>query len=419
MKEKVVENCILVHVIPPGSDPWEVEEALQELRGLAETAGCRPVGCVTQKRPKPDGVFFIGRGKVEEVDRVRRETGADLVIVDGELSPAQTRNLERLLEVKVIDRTQLILDIFASRARTREGKLQVELAQLRYLLPRLTGVGTELSRLGGGIGTRGPGESKLETDRRRIRKRISDLEAEIEQVRAQRSLLRRRRQSEPVPLAVLVGYTNAGKSTLMNALTGAGVLAEDRLFATLDPTARKLSLPDKETIVLSDTVGFIRRLPPHLVAAFRATLEEVVEADLLLHVIDISHPDWATQAASVEEVLRSLGIADKPRLEVYNKIDRIRETGTAGDIPPDGIPVSAVTGEGLDELRRAITEWLSGQRSVATYFIPLDRMHLVHVIHEKGKVLKEDFLEDGVRIEVEMAPAWHARIRDGLSESVS
>lgn len=414
MSQDSVEKCVLVGVIPPGCTDREAKDAFDELAGLADTAGCPPVGCVVQKRSKPDAALFIGRGKVEEVAEVQRETGAGLVIVDGELTPAQTRNLERLLEVKVIDRTQLILDIFASRARTREGKLQVELAQLRYLLPRLTGAGTELSRLGGGIGTRGPGETKLETDRRRIRKRISDLEREIEQVRARRGLLRRRRRSEPVPMAALVGYTNAGKSTLMNALTGAGVFAEDKLFATLDPTARKLALPNSETIILSDTVGFIRRLPHHLVAAFRATLEEVAEADLLLHVIDISHPDWAAQAASVEEVLRSLGIGDKPRFAVFNKIDRLDGAQAPVGIPPDGIPVSAVTGEGLDDLRRAITEWLSGRRSVETYFIPLDRMHLVSAIHEKGKVIKEDFREDGVLIEAEMAPVWHGRIRNSL-----
>lgn len=406
-------NCVLVGLDLDTSKEPPVGDTLSELEGLAETSGCCVIGQIIQKRAKPDTAFYIGRGKVDEVAEFCLLNDASLVIFNGELSPAQVRNLEQQLDLRVIDRTQLILDIFASRARTREGKMQVELAQLRYLLPRLIGRGSELSRLGGGIGTRGPGETKLETDRRRIRKRIADLEAGLELVRNQRSILRRRRQSEAVPLLALVGYTNAGKSTLMNALTGASVLAEDKLFATLDPTARRLVLTNNETIILTDTVGLIQRLPHHLVAAFRATLEEVVAADYILHVIDVSHRAWEGQAEAVEQVLQSLGIGDKPRLEVFNKVDLAKQQDV--ELPARRLFVSAVTGEGLDDLKLAVAGLLTDRRSQQRYFVPLDQMHLVSMIHIHGRVLKEEFQEGGVLLEAEMSKVWHNRVRRALN----
>ncbi|MGB9803089.1 MAG: GTPase HflX [Desulfofundulus sp.] len=350
------EKVLLVSLQLPHEKENEVEESLDELARLADTAGARVVGRVVQRSRRPDPATFLGRGKVrDEIAPACRELGVDLVICDQELSPAQVRNLEEALGVRVIDRTQLILDIFARRARTREGKLQVELAQLEYLYPRLTGRGAELSRLGGGIGTRGPGETKLETDRRRIKRRIAELRRKLEEVRRHRTLLRSRRQKAPVTLASLVGYTNAGKSTLLNALTGADVPVEDKLFATLDPTTRRLVLPNKEVVLLTDTVGFIRRLPHHLVAAFRATLEEVTEADLLLHVVDVSSPDYPARIEAVDQVLASLGAREKPTILVLNKIDRL----TAEEpwlVPADrpAVAVSALTGRGLDKLCQAL-----------------------------------------------------------------
>lgn len=406
-------NCVLVGLAIDTRSDAPDDDPFVELKSLAESSGCAVVGRMTQNRSKPDPATYIGRGKVDELKECCESNDASIVIFDGELSPAQVRNLEERLDLRVVDRTQVILDIFALRARSKEGKMQVELAQLKYLLPRLIGRGVELSRLGGGIGTRGPGETKLETDRRRIRKRIGDLEAGLEIVRSQRSILRRRRESEGVPLLALVGYTNAGKSTLLNALTGAEVLTEDKLFATLDPTARRLILPGNETVVLTDTVGFIQRLPHHLVAAFRATLEEVVAANYILHVIDLSHSAWEAQVASVEQVLKSLGILDKPRLEVFNKADLLELQGVE---PPSGLLcVSAVTGRGLDDLKLAVSALMTDRRSQETYLIPTEMMHLVGQIHRFGKVLKEEFREDGVLIEAIMPTLWHGRIQRFLS----
>ncbi|HLA25112.1 MAG TPA: GTPase HflX, partial [bacterium] len=296
---------------------------MEELRRLAESAGAQVVGTLVQHRGRPTPATFLGKGKVEELRALCDEVSADLAIADHELTPAQQRNLERSLDLKVIDRTALVLDIFARRAQTHEGRLQVELAQMTYLLPRLTGRGTMLSRLGGGIGTRGPGETKLEVDRRRIRNRITDLRREIGEIRKHRSLQRKARREAQFPTAALVGYTNAGKSTLLNTLTNAGVFVEDKLFATLDPTVRKVELPNGRPVLLIDTVGFITRLPTELIAAFRATLEEVTEADLLVHVVDASHPDWRAQMRSVERVLRDLSAADKPMIIAMNKTDRL------------------------------------------------------------------------------------------------
>ncbi|HLT58580.1 MAG TPA: GTPase HflX [Limnochordales bacterium] len=327
---------------------------LEELAELVRSAGGRVVGSVVQNLERPRAATYIGPGKAQEARALAWELDADLVVVDDELTPAQARNLEELLGVPVIDRTQLILDIFAQRARTKEGKLQVELAQLTYQLTRLAGHGAALSRLGGGIGTRGPGETQLETDRRRIRRRIAGIRKELEQVRRTRALQRAGRRRTGLPVIALVGYTNAGKSTLMNALTRAGVLAENRLFATLDPTVRRVTLAPGRDALLTDTVGFLRKLPHQLVAAFRATLEEVEEADVLLHVVDASQPDVHEQMEAVAAVLDELGVLGKPLVTAFNKLDavadpeRIREWARR---TPAAVAISARTGAGLDELR--------------------------------------------------------------------
>jgi len=325
---------------------------LPELERLTETAGAKVVGSLTQKRIKPDQKYFIGSGKLEELKALAASCGANLIVFDHELNPSQERNLEDALEAKVIDRTELILDIFAQHAKSREGKLQVELAQSSFLLTRLTGHGILMSRLGGGIATRGPGETKLEYDRRRIRKRISQLKQEIDDLRKERFLKREKRRHHQIPVAAIVGYTNSGKSTLLNALTRAGVLVEDKLFATLDPTTRRLFLPSGRIILVTDTVGLIQKLPHQLVAAFRATLEEVSEADLLLHVVDISHPYFENQIAAVYTVLEELNSITKPILTILNKIDRAEKKIIAKAIKKyqPACAVSALEKEGVDKL---------------------------------------------------------------------
>ncbi|MGQ9572289.1 MAG: GTPase HflX [Dehalococcoidia bacterium] len=344
---------------------WATESSLEELAQLALTAGAEVVGRSIQRLERPTSAYYVGRGKVQELASLRHRLGYTTVIFDDELSPSQQRNLEDALEVKILDRTALILDIFAQHARTREGALQVELAQHEYLLPRLPGQWTHLERLEGAIGTRGPGETQLETDRRLIRGRIQRLKRQLEEVRRQRALYRRRRARQGVPVVSLVGYTNAGKSTLMRALSGADVLVEDKLFATLDPVTRRVALPQGGAFLLTDTVGFIQKLPTQLVAAFRATLEELAEASLLLHVVDITHPDAAEQAQTVEDTLADLGLADKPRITVLNKADLIcgldglpiEGLESLGEVRaslrcwrPDALLVSAVKGWGLSEL---------------------------------------------------------------------
>jgi len=344
---------------------WEAEDSLDELEQLARAAGARVAEAVLQERDRLDPGYLIGKGKAEEIRG--RCAGVDVVILDEELSGSQQRNLERLLGRRVVDRTGLILDIFAQRAQTREGKLQVELAQLDYLLPRLAGAWTHLERLGGGIGTRGPGETQLESDRRRIKTRMARLRRDLEQVRRHRALLRRPRRKIPFPIVALVGYTNAGKSSLMNALTDAGVTVRDQLFATLDPTLRRLALPGDRVVLLSDTVGFIRKIPHQLVAAFQATLEEVQEAEILLHVVDISHPHAELQQVAVEGVLGELGLADRPTILVYNKIDRLGRHPEFPWGPGSGrVATSAKTGAGLEDLRREIVRALNGNLPLAT-----------------------------------------------------
>jgi GTP-binding protein HflX len=345
------EKALLVGVEFPRDD-FPPELSLPELERLAETAGARVVGSIRQKRDRPDPKYFIGSGKIEELKTLLAARGANLVIFDHELSPSQERNLEDALEVKVVDRTELILDIFAQHARSREGKLQVELAQSSFLLTRLSGHGVLMSRLGGGIATRGPGETKLEYDRRRVRKQISQLKEEIEKVKRERCLKREKRKRSQVLVAAIVGYTNAGKSSLLNALTRAGVLVEDKLFATLDPTTRRLYLPSGKVILLTDTVGFIQKLPHPLVAAFRATLEEVIEADFLLHVVDISHPCFEDQIAAVYRVLEELDSINKPMITVLNKIDLADNKRVVKALIKyqPACAVSAAKREGLDKV---------------------------------------------------------------------
>ena len=368
-----MERALLVGLEVKGaSNSWPLEDSLEELSLLARTAGAEVAGRITQRLKAPNPAYFIGRGKLEEIIRLREELRYDLVIFDDELSPAQQRNLEKILEVKVIDRTALILDIFARRAQTHEGRLQVELAQHEYLLSRLAGLWPHLERLGGGIGTRGPGEKQLETDRRLIERRIQRLRKEIESVRKHRALYRRRRSKAGIPIVALVGYTNAGKSTLLNTLGHAHVLVEDKLFATLDPVTRRLTLPDGRKVLLTDTVGFIQKLPPMLVAAFKATLEELSEADLLLHLVDVTHKNAVQQARTVEEVLTELGLGGKPRLLALNKIDLLaKEAGLSGEELVDYyfqqlrlhrgniLLISAAKGWGLGRLLQRLAEMLA------------------------------------------------------------
>jgi GTP-binding protein HflX len=350
-------------------DRWPIEDSIAELESLAETAGVEVVGTMVQRLDGRSRTY-LGKGKLMELKALREETEYNVAILDDELSPAQQNNLEDALLVKVIDRTALILDIFARRAQTREGQLQVELAQDEYLLPRLAGQWSHLERLGGGIGTRGPGETQLETDRRLVQQRIHRLKKQLEEVRKHRALYRQQRKRSGVPIVSLVGYTNAGKSTLLNTLSRAGVLVEDKLFATLDPVTRRVMLPDHRTILLTDTVGFIHKLPPTVVAAFRATLEELDEADLILHVVDITHRNAAEQCQTVEDILSELNLSDKPRLTALNKIDLLEGDGTedlvSQRLSPTGddmLLISAARGWGVDDLLNTVARLLSSQNA--------------------------------------------------------
>ena len=394
--EKSRDHAVLVGLRSPVlAEDSADEESLMELSELVETAGGDTAGIILQSREKPDPHSFIGEGKVEEVKRMVDNEKATMVIFDNELSPSQIRVLTELLGVQVIDRSGLILDIFAQRARTKEGCLQVELAQYQYLLPRLIGMWSHLERQGGTggspIGTKGPGETQLETDRRHIRRKIDKLKAELEEVRRVRATQRQRRSKNEIPVVAIVGYTNAGKSTLLNRLTGAAIPANDRLFDTLDTTTRTLEISDTCTVLISDTVGFIRKLPHHLVEAFKATLEELEYADLLLHVIDASNPEWRDQTAVVEDLIRELGAEQTPRLDVFNKCDRY-----LGDIRPHGediVSISARTGEGVPELLAAIGRRLdNGARRVIIH-LPYDQGGLLDKLYQQAKVESVEYGE--------------------------
>ena len=384
------------------------EESLEELASLAETAGAMVITRVMQNRQKPDPATFIGSGKAEELSLACQALEIDLVIVDDELTGSQQRNLEAALGVRVIDRTALILDIFAQRAQTAEGKLQVELAQMKYRLPRLTGMGTILSRLGGGIGTRGPGETQLEVDRRRIRKRIDDLQHQLSELKRQRDMRRARRDKQGQTTVALVGYTNAGKSTLLNALSGADVLVEDKLFATLDPVMRNVDLPENRSCLLVDTVGFIRKLPHQLVEAFHSTLEEALYADLLVVVSDISNPQYQEQRETVFRVLRELGAGDRPVLEALNKADRAK---IAQDVEPAGaILISAREGRGLEELKAEISRRIAALRHEVEIIVPYAKGNVLSLIHSKGQVLSEEYEAEGTRVKCMLDSANYQRV---------
>lgn len=384
---------------------WTAEDSLEELKQLADTAGAEVVAKFLQKRPKPDPAFFIGKGKVQELALYVQQENIDLCIFDDELSPAQQRNIEQAMGVRVLDRTALILDIFAQRAHTNEGKLQVELAQLQYTLPRIMGKGLSLSRLGGGIGTRGPGETKLEVDRRRIRDRIAYIKDCISKVKNVRALHRAGRNKASVPTVSLVGYTNAGKSTLLNTLTNSDIYAKDQLFATLDPTTRQLDLPNKQQAILTDTVGFIQRLPHQLVAAFQSTLEEVVESDLLLHVIDVSHELYKEQSNAVYNVLEEIGAKDKTIITVYNKIDKLPEgSGLAERLAKEenSICISAKGRINLDKLLELIADNLKMKSVEEIFLVPYSDSAAASRLHDVGTVLEQEYLAEGTQMKVRL-----------------
>jgi GTP-binding protein HflX len=407
-----LERVVLVGVWTDGTAD-DAKNSMTELARLAETAGSEVLEGLVQRRSRPDSSTYIGRGKADELRQVVVETGADTVVCDGELSPAQLRNLEKVVKVKVIDRTALILDIFAQHATSKEGKAQVELAQLQYLMPRLRGWGESMSRQaggrvagGGGIGTRGPGETKIETDRRRIRNRIAKLRREIEAMGTIRETKRQERVRNAVPSVAIAGYTNAGKSSLLNRLTGAGVLVENALFATLDPTVRRAETPDGRTFTLTDTVGFVRHLPHQLVEAFKSTLEEISRADLILHVVDGSHPDPESQIAAVREVFREIGAHDVRELVVVNKVDDADEVvlGRLRRREKHSVFVSAKTGEGLGELITAIERDLPRPEIDVVVLLPYDRGDLVSRLHDDADILGEEHLGEGTRVTARVGP---------------
>ena len=399
--QKRPERALLIGLEKEGVSKWDLRDSLEELRELANSAGAEVVDTVTQKLQKPTAPYYIGRGKAESIKESCQNQQVTSVIFDDELSPAQGRNLENLIARKVLDRTQLILDIFAQRARSREGRLQIELAQLQYLLPRLTRMWHHLSRQTGGIGTRGPGETQLEVDRRRVQERIARLERELEAVRKTRAIQRESRKRHQWPVAAVVGYTNAGKSTLLNLLTGADVVTENKLFATLDPTTRSLVLPNKQRVLLTDTVGFLRKLPHTLIESFKATLEEVSEADLLIHIVDLSHQRVDEQMEAVDGVIKELDAYGKQTIIVFNKIDNLPPPspgcGVAGNRElaesytkrfPGSVAISARTGEGVNKLVQALEDALASWRLRSRFCIPSNESALIAEIHRVGHVLE-------------------------------
>ncbi|RKD26719.1 GTPase HflX [Ammoniphilus oxalaticus] len=417
-----VERAILVGLNLPQMTEHSFQSSLQELENLADTAGAQVVGTLTQNRPRPDTVTYIGKGKVDELITAIEQLDADLIIFDGELTPIQQRNLENLLDLKIVDRTALILDIFAMRAKSSEGILQVELARLEYKLPRLTGKGQELSRLGGGIGSRGAGEQKLELDRRHIRRRIGEIGRQLEEVKRTRALHRAQRKKSGIPTVSFVGYTNAGKSTLFNAIYRfvhkdqvEQVETEDKLFKTLDTTTRKIELENGWEWLISDTVGFIQNLPHKLVKAFQSTLEESAEADLLLHVIDSSSPDRDEQIQTVEYVLGELGALDRPLIKVYNKADQV-------DVKPylreDEVLVSALTGEGIPELLELIQAKLFSSARVCALSVPYHEPVLVSKLHQVGEVMEKEEGEEGWRLVVRLSAEEYGRLEKEMAPYV-
>lgn len=418
--ERQRQRAFLVALELTGARPagWTAEESMVELALLADTAGAEVVGQAVQRRSGPDPATYIGEGKAREIEAERIRLGFDLVICDDELSTVHQRNLEQIIGCAIIDRGTLILEIFAQRARTREAKLQVELAQLQYRLTRLAGQGVDLSRLGGGIGTRGPGETKLETDRRHIRARIAHLKDELAAVNAHRRRLRQER-ADRTPVVALTGYTNAGKSTLHRALAGSDVLAEDRLFATLDATARRVEPAAGEPFTLIDTVGFVQKLPHHLVAAFRSTLEEVTAADLILHVVDAGHPKRAEQMVTVNGVLRDLGAAERPQLLVFNKIDALPAPGEAERLVrmhPGSVAVSARNGTNLDGLLAAIDTALAARRRVVEVVVPYGQSTWVAWVHQRGRVLTEAHGPEGTYLRAELEASLARRLLAALNQ---
>jgi GTP-binding protein HflX len=401
------ERALLIGLEKQGVSKWDLQDSLEELAELATSAGAEVVDTVTQKLRRPTAPYYIGKGKAEAIKHSFQDREVTSVIFDDELSPAQGRNLENLLARKVLDRTQLILDIFAQRARSREGRLQIELAQLQYLLPRLTRMWDHLSRQTGGIGTRGPGETQLEVDRRRVQERIARLERELEAVRKTRAVQRQGRKRHQWPVAAVVGYTNAGKSTLLNLLTGADVVAENRLFATLDPTTRSFVLPNKQRVLLTDTVGFLRKLPHTLIESFKATLEEVSEADLLIHIVDLSHPRVDDQMEAVDGVTKELDAFGKQTLIVFNKIDKMQNRELAETYVkrfPDSVAISARTGEGVNNLVQALQDALSAWRLRSRFRIPASESALIAEIHRVGHVLELHYEGEGALIVAHVPP---------------
>ena len=407
------ERIVLVGVVFPWTSAETVEADLDELALLVDTAGADVAARVVQRRDQPDPATFVGKGKAAELHELSESVDADTVVFDDELSPAQQRNLEKILGRTAIDRTAVILDIFAQNARSQEGKTQVELALLRYRLPRLRGRGRAFSQQAGGIGTRGPGETQLEVDRRRVRERIAVLRQRLREVERTRRLHRTERASVPFPTVVLVGYTNAGKSTLMNALTRAGVLVEDRLFATLDPTVRRLRLPEGQTVLLSDTVGFIHKLPHQLVEAFKSTLEEVRTADLLVHVIDVAAPSWPEQARVVEDVLEEIGAGDRPCIRALNKVD-LAPVAAPGAV---GVRISARTGSGLAELLRAIEARLSVGLERVRCDLPPARGDLLAWLRRSGRIVEEYYRDGRVTVTALVPPKVAGQLRKRLPEA--
>jgi len=411
-----IERVILVAVSLQGQD--DVESSLNELSELASTAGAETVGRLVQSREAVHPGTYIGKGKIEELKDLIWELEATGIICDDELSPAQMKNLQDQLDVKVMDRTLVILDIFAGRASTSEGKIQVELAQLKYRQTRLTGFGTSMSRLGGGIGTRGPGEKKLEIDRRLIKNRIAQLRRELDDVVRHRELTREQRKRSGIPVAAIVGYTNAGKSTLLNKLTDAGILAEDKLFATLDPTTRSLKLPSTQEVLLTDTVGFIKKLPHHLIDAFRSTLEEAKFADMILHVVDTSNQQMDEQMYTVYETLQNLGVKDKPVITIFNKQDKLEDAPIIRDFKADyTVKISAKTGKGLDELKETIEAVLREQKVQLECLYDYKDAGLIQLIRKYGELQEEEYREDGIFVRAYVPVDVYEKVRVSRTDS--